>query len=94
MGLCNGTRMIIREMHNHVLIAEVLTGCHKGKVVFIPRIQMTSNEQELPFKLRRKQFPIKLAFCMTISKSQGQTFQKIGVFLEDPVFAHGIMHSF
>nr|CAH7751480.1 unnamed protein product [Callosobruchus chinensis] len=38
------------------------------------------------------QFPIRLAFAMTINKSQGQTFDKIGIFLPDPVFTHGQLY--
>lgn len=30
-----------------------------------------------------------LAFSMTVNKSQGQTMNKVGIYLPDPVFAHG-----
>jgi ATP-dependent exoDNAse (exonuclease V) alpha subunit len=29
------------------------------------------------------------AFAMTIKKSQGQTFDKVGIYLPQPVFSHG-----
>jgi ATP-dependent exoDNAse (exonuclease V) alpha subunit len=46
----------------------------------------------LPFSFRRKQFPVRLSFAMTINKSQGQTFHKVGVHLEKPVFTHGQLY--
>jgi len=47
---------------------------------------------DLPFTLYRYQFPIKLAFVMSINKSQGQTFKKVGIYLPSPVFAHGQLY--
>ncbi len=44
---------------------------------------------DLPFILKWYQFPIRLAFAMTINKSQGQTFKKVGLYLPTPVFSHG-----
>ncbi len=40
----------------------------------------------------RSQFPVIPAFAMTINKSQGQSFDKVGVSLSNPVFAHGQLY--
>ena len=34
-------------------------------------------------------FPIQPAYAKTINKSHGQIFDHVGVFLDQPVFAHG-----
>ncbi|UYV76088.1 hypothetical protein LAZ67_13002495 [Cordylochernes scorpioides] len=71
--LCNGTRLCITQMGTNVLQARILTGSFQGEEVLIPRIPIIPND--LPFKFRRLQFPVMVAFAMTINKSQGQTLQ-------------------
>ena len=39
--------------------------------------------------MKRKQFPIKLAFGITANKSQGQTMNRIGIYLSREMFSHG-----
>ncbi len=53
---------------------------------------MDSSDDVLPFVLRRRQFPIRLCYAMTINKSQGQTLQYVGLNLETPVFSHGQLY--
>ena len=92
-GLCNGTRLIITALGERVIEGKILTGTHAGKAAFIPRISLdTSASSGLPFTLRRRQFPIRLAFAMTINKSQGQSLKVVGVHLVNPVFAHGQLY--
>jgi ATP-dependent exoDNAse (exonuclease V) alpha subunit len=45
-----------------------------------------------PFRFKRKQFPIRLSFAMTINKAQGQTIPTVGVYLSEPVFSHGQLY--
>lgn len=89
-GLCNGTRMIVRELHNHLIVAETMD--ERQMRVFIPKLDLKSNDPSLPFELLRRQFPVQLAFAMSINKAQGQTFQRVGVYLHEPVFGHGQLY--
>ena len=66
-------------------------GDFKGNKVHIPRIILES-KKGVPCTLQRKQFPVKLAFAMTINKSQGQTFEYVGVDLTEEVFSHGQLY--
>jgi ATP-dependent DNA helicase PIF1 len=51
-----------------------------------------SDDISLPFKMKRKQFPIRLSFAMTINKAQGQTIPNVGIYLPEPVFSHGQLY--
>ncbi|XP_034570701.2 uncharacterized protein [Setaria viridis] len=88
-GFCNGTRLIIKGFQKNSIDAEIVSGQHARKRVFIPRIPMSPPEDlSLPFKFKHKQFPVRLSFTMTINKAQGQTIPNVGIYLPEPVFAH------
>lgn len=91
-ALVNGTRMRIKQMYNNALDCEVLTGTARGARILIPRINLTYSGTLLPFDFQRTQFPVIVAFAMTINKSQGQTFDNVGILLRKPVFTHGQLY--
>ncbi|XP_026476423.1 uncharacterized protein LOC113382080 [Ctenocephalides felis] len=88
--LCNGTRLVVKKLMNNVIVAKIIKGKYKGQDVLIPRIPMIPTD--LPFDFRRLQFPIRLAFAMSINKSQGQSLQVCGINLEFLCFAHGQLY--
>jgi hypothetical protein len=44
------------------------------------------------FRMTRVQFPLRLAYCMTYNKSQGQTLQRVLLDVSNPPFAHGHLY--
>ena len=89
-GLMNGTRLIIVVCLRHFLQARIVNGSRKGMIVFLPRINLTpADGTATSIRFVRRQFPVRLAFCMTINKAQGQTFGRVGLYLPEHVFAHG-----
>lgn len=91
-GLCNGTRLIITALKQHVIEAQILSGTFAGQKHYIPRIDLHSQTGDTFFTLRRRQFPIRLCFAITINKSQGQSLNTVGIDLSLPVFSHGQLY--
>nr|GEX61825.1 DNA helicase [Tanacetum cinerariifolium] len=91
-GLCNETRLIVTQLLSKVIEARIITGTRISKKVFLPRIPLINRDLNLPFIFKRKQFPIKLCYAMTINKSQGQSLERICIFLPEPGFAQGQLY--
>ena len=91
-GLCNGIRMVVRHCNRNTIDCEVLCGISAGNHILLPRVQLAPADTGLPFVLQRRQFPLRLAYSMTINKSQGQTFEKVGLHMKRPCFSHGQLY--
>ncbi len=81
-------------MSNRVLQVRLLGGDHDGEIALIPRITLPPSIHGVNFTvhLKRRRFPIQLAFAMTINRSQGQSVAHIAVDLRTPTFAHGQLY--
>ena len=53
---------------------------------------MEPSAENLPIPLKRRQFPLRLAFAMTINKAQGQSVSRVGLNLQTEVFSHGQLY--
>ena len=88
--LCNGARLQVKSLHKNVVEATIFTGCGSGETVFMPRIPLIPSDYHFQFK--RRQFPIKVCFAMTINKAQGQSLKMAGVDLREDCFSHGQLY--
>ena len=89
----NGTLCVVRTLLENVMELTVLTGHARGQTAYVPRIPVeSSSDSGLGFSFRRLQFPVSVAFGMTINRSQGQTKKRVGVYLPAPVFTHGQLY--
>ena len=97
LGLCNGSRFVLLNCSNpFVLKCQLIpagpqAADQEPTIFYLPRINSTPTDQ-YPFPFKRKQFPILPAFAMTINKSQGGTFDKVGIDLSTHVFSHGQLY--
>ena len=69
-GLCNGTKLRILDLTNNLLKFKILTGDKEDEIVFLNCMTLYS-DNEYPFTFKRRQFPIRQSFAMTINKAQG-----------------------
>ena len=93
-GHCNGTKYIVKELSDRLIKAEITTGTYKGTSAVIPRLTLAYDDEVSPIKFKRTQFPVKLAYGTTIHKAQGQTIERIGLYMksDSEYFTHGQLY--
>jgi ATP-dependent DNA helicase PIF1 len=60
-------------MMNNIIEATILNEKFKGEDVLLPRISMIPTN--MSFRFNSLQFPVRLAFAMTINKAQGHRYK-------------------
>ena len=90
--ICVNLRQIVRCREFPTVQKQFKVALYYVLSVKILLIKLAPSDTNLPFILHRTQFPVRLSYCMTINKSQGQTFDKLGILLPSPVFSHGQLY--
>ena len=91
-GHCNGTRYVIKHLHDHIIDATIACGPRAGKQIFIPRIAKIPSDNIFPFQMKRKQFPVRRVFAITSKKAQGQSLSHEGIYLKQGFFSNGQLY--
>ena len=61
----------------------------KTKILILIQILCHYGGKNFPFELTRLQFPLKIAFALTINRAQGQSAQKCGILLPKNFWTYG-----
>ena len=90
-GLATNTRVRILSISKTCI--RVQTMSENPIVASIPRIRFKFKVfNSDSFTMTRIQFPLRLAYCMTYNKSQGQTLKRVLLDVVHPPFAHGHLY--
>jgi len=76
-GLLNGTRLIVRKMFENSLDLEIITGRELGQRVLLPRIDLSPSDTNVPFSFKRRQFPVKVAFCIQLTRRKDKPLTEL-----------------
>ena len=88
-GLTKNTRVRIFSISNNLIGVKKLNSLN-SEIIYIPKLRFeyrSSNGKS--FKMIRTQFPLRLAYCLSYNRSQGQSANKILIDIVVPPFSHG-----
>lgn len=97
----NGTMGIVTELHNDLRRQSIIVKTQRGETVVLKeratwekhRYSEKAGELKLDLVGSFKQFPLMLAYAITIHKSQGQTWDKVNIELgRGSAFSHGLIY--
>ena len=89
-GLVNGSKVIVVGFTPHLVIVR---RPGEQEHLAIPRIVFRFPiVPRGPMDMCRRQYPLRVAYSLTIHKSQGQTLMKVVVDLRSDVFSHGQLY--
>jgi len=90
-GLATNTRVRILHISDKMIRVQTLSS--PPQKAFVPRIRFKFKIFNTDsFNMTRIQFPLRLAYCMTYNKAQGQTIENVLLDTVHPPFAHGHLY--
>ena len=87
--LANNTAVEVVKATKRVVVVRNL---NTGRIHAIPRIMQERKVSGTCMTIKRKQFPLRLRYAMTINKSQGQTLNRVALDLREQPFSHGQLY--
>lgn len=95
VGACNGVMCELMQFSRHLCQVKIQSGIHTGRIIALPRCSchVSRENSGLPFDFSRVQFPLMVAYCVSVHKSQGQSLMKVGIIIDQDSFAHGQVYT-
>ena len=91
-GLVNSQKGVLLGVSPNSRVIQVQLLTPHRPIFLVPRINFHAQVGRQGIKFNRVQFPLHLAYSLTINKSQGQTLSRIDVDLRNDIFAHGQLY--
>ena len=90
----NGGRYLVTRLTDNLIFARKLgTPAGGDGEILIPRIPSISKDTGGTFvSFKRTQFPVLVAYYLTLNRAQGQTLRRCGMYLPRSVFSHGHLY--
>ena len=88
--LCDGTRLSVKKLMTNIIEAKNFDRAfQRWKYPHTANFMIPT---DMSFQFKRLQFPIRLAFAITINKAQGQSLELCGLYLHTDCFSHGQLY--
>ena len=95
-SLCNGSRGIVVGLWKNFAKVLIVAGSHEliGRTCLVARIPLETDADhgKIGFVFRRTQLPLRLAYAVTVHRSQGATLKRCGLYFKSHCFAHGMAY--
>lgn len=93
-GLVKNQRVVIVSTRARYIEVRLLNPGHRPNVTHcIPRIIFDFKPTYVSYTVRRRQFPLRLAYSTTFNSCQGLTFDSVVIDGRCDVFAHGQLYT-
>jgi hypothetical protein len=92
----NGVRcVLVAFAGTKCVFVRLISGPATGTTTIIPCcvFNISPDQSGLPFNIRRRQFPMIVAYAVTVHKAQGQTLVKVGLYITTDIFTHGQLYT-
>ena len=91
-GLVNGQKGVVLEVSPNSRVIQVQLLSPLPPIVLGPRTYCHAQVGRQGIKFTRVQFSLRLAYSLTINKSQRRTLSRVGLDLRNGIFAHGQLY--
>jgi hypothetical protein len=92
-GLVKGPLATVQELNQRTVVIKLANSESPSRAIWpIPCVCFEFEPPSLPFKIRRYQIPLRLAWAATVHRIQGDDLDRVVVDMRDAYIAHDQLH--